>query len=237
MKKFIATSSLVLISALGLPINVYASGIDTAKQSTHSKQESFSHQEHRSQQTSFSQQSSYLQENRTSNFQSIQAVEGVAVVIPQTIIFNADEGQELPLTLALAQPILDRRGNILAPSNSLLNAKIIPSNNGGQIVAETLMVNGQVISLRAYSSVIPSTTITVDDGRSRAENNANNLSRVGMALGCTVENFTNEECNSNSMRTGGSIGLVFGLMSNRREPETREVVQIPQDSLMILTTQ
>lgn len=217
MKRFIAASSLIFISAFGLPFNALASETSNIQQRI------------------YSQQSSHSQENRGLDTQRVPQIEGVAVVIPQNVIFDANLGQESPLTLALAQPIVDTEGNVLAPTNSLLNAKIVPSNNGGQIVTETLMVNGQVISLRAYSSVLPSTTVTVNDGYASAEISANNLGRTGMAFGCAVESFSGEECNSNSMRTGGSIGLVLGLMTNRPEPETREIVQIPQGTLLVLT--
>lgn len=213
MKKMFSFASLALISVISLPSYAYA-----IEPESYLNQKSFQ-----------------VESNLIAQIGSQSTA--IAVIVPQSIYFDADAGQEVPLTLALAQPITDMQGNVRVPVNSLVNARITSTNGGGQIIAESVIVNGKVFPIRAVSAVIPSTETTVNDGQARAEINTSSLGRTGMAIGCAVEGLFGGECNSNAMRTGGSIGLALGWVSNQENPETRQVVQIQQGSLFILTAQ
>lgn len=178
-----------------------------------------------------------LQNNSVTTDQINSQTMAIAVIVPQNIHFDTGNSQSTPLTLVLAQPLIDSQGLEIAPANSLVTAQLVPSGNGAQIIADSVLVNGHTLNIRAVSSIIPSTSIEVSDQQARAEINTNSLGRTGMAAGCALGSLMGSECNSEAIQTGGSIGLVLGFFTNNNTSETQQVVQIRQGSLFVLRAQ
>lgn len=161
----------------------------------------------------------------------------IAVLVPQDTHVDIGNSQSTPLTLVLAQSLINSQGIEVAPANSLVSAQLVPSGNGAQIIADSVVVNGRALSIRAVSNVIPSISVEASNQQATAEINTNSLGRTGMAVGCAIGSFAGGECDSEAMQTGGSIGLVLGIFTNQNTSETRQIVQIPQGTLFVLRAQ
>jgi len=165
-----------------------------------------------------------------SQVSTIPQSSAIIVAFPSHVEFDAGEEQNHSVTLLLAQPILDNFGNVVVPANSPVAAQLVPSNGSVQIVAESLVVGGQVVPIQASSSAISASTITVASGIEKARQNAPAYSRLGTSLLGAVTGGDSK----NTMR-GGFIGNAIGIISGLASPETVKVVSIPQGSVHILT--
>ena len=167
---------------------------------------------------------------------SIQA-SAFVVAVQDTVFFKPGDEAELPIVLGLAQPFA-LTDSIIIPDGSMINAKIMPLEQGAQIIAESILVEGHVIPVQAISSVVPSESIVLEES-STSDSEMGNFSRGGAAAGCIVNNLFGGSCDSESMDTGMAIGSLFGWITgaNRREPETVDVVHFKPGSLHILSVQ
>jgi hypothetical protein len=159
------------------------------------------------------------------------------VSIQDTVVFKPGDEVELPIVLGLAQPFALSE-SIIIPDGSMINAKIKPVEQGAQIIAESILVEGHVIPIQASSSVVPSESVVLDES-SRSDSGMGNFSRGGAAAGCIVNNLFGGSCDSESMDTGMAVGSLFGWITgaNRREPETVDIVHFKPGSLHILSVQ
>jgi hypothetical protein len=159
------------------------------------------------------------------------------VAVQDTVFFKPGDEVEIPIVLGLAQPFALSE-SIIIPDGSMINAKIMPVEQGAQIIAESILVEGHVIPVQAVSSVVPSEAIVLEES-STSDNEMRNFSRGGAAAGCIVNNLFGGSCDSESMDTGMAVGSLFGWITgaNRREPETVDVVHFRTGSLHILSVQ
>ncbi|MBI4782766.1 MAG: hypothetical protein HY785_15800 [Oscillatoriophycideae cyanobacterium NC_groundwater_1537_Pr4_S-0.65um_50_18] len=154
----------------------------------------------------------------------------VVVVFPTTVAVDVeDEDQPYPLTLPLAQAILDSQGNVLIPENTPISILIQPTDQGAKIMAQSLIFNGQIIQIQAVSPVIPSATITHTRANTRAMENGAVYGRLlGSGFGF-VNNGDPDQFDRGAM-LGSAVGMLMGLRSSDRS----HIVQIPQGSVFVL---
>jgi hypothetical protein len=156
----------------------------------------------------------------------------IAVKFPVETTVDVGRKQDYPITLFLAQPLLDSDGNIVAPTNSPVSAYLKPAEEGGRIVAESVVVGGRVVPIQASSSVIPGNVITVTSGDKKADQNRGVFSRLLGTLAGAVTGGKTE-----SIEQAGLLGAGIGIISGITSPEKVRVVQIPQGSVYVLALQ
>lgn len=154
---------------------------------------------------------------------------GIIISFPANVAIDVGQDQDYPLTLPLAQAITDRAGNVIVPENSPVSVLLKPVDGGAQVVAQSMVVNGQIVPIQASSPVIPGTTITHMRANDRAVENG---AVWGRMVGSTMGFMANGD--PDRFDRGAMLGSAIGLVSGLRSPENTRVVQIPQGSVYVL---
>jgi hypothetical protein len=162
----------------------------------------------------------------------IPQTSGVIVAFPAAVTVDAGKKEEYPLTLPLAQALLDSNGNVVVPENTPVSIKLKPINKGAQIIAESLVVGGQIVPIKATSPVIPGSVITQMKGNDKAIESGAVYGR----LAGSVFGFMGKG-DPDKFDQGAMIGSALGMLSGLKTPEKVRVVQIPQGSIFVLTLQ
>jgi hypothetical protein len=156
----------------------------------------------------------------------------ITVAFPAQMVIDAKKEQDYPTTLMLAQPLFDSNGNQLAPQNSPVAARVHPTKDGAQIIAESLVIQGRTVAIQASSPILPSRKVTISSGVDQAKALSPLGGRIGGGLlgGIGGGNFA--DFNTGAM-LGSGIGAIAGLASAK----SVHVVEIPQGSVYVLTLQ
>lgn len=159
---------------------------------------------------------------------------GVVIKLPAAVTVDVGQKQDYPMTVPLAQPLMDLQGNEVVPMNTPVTIKLKPENGGAKIVAESIVVRGQIVAIQAASAVIPGNTITQQSGADRARENSGVLGNLfGAVMGATA----GESRKASAFDQGGMIGGAIGILSGMTSPKNIRIVQLPADSVYVLTLQ
>ena len=170
---------------------------------------------------------SRLLEAQAASNRIIPASTGVVVTFLAPVTIDVNEAA-YPMTLPLTSPIYDSQGNIVAAENSPVSVTIVPEDNGAKIVAQSVLVNGQIMPVNAQSPLIPGTTITHMRANDRAADEGATFGRIA-ASGFGFFNGGDPD----AFDRGGMLGNLVGMVSGRRDESSR-LVQIPQGSVFVL---
>lgn len=155
---------------------------------------------------------------------------GIIVIFPSEVVIDAGQPRDYPMTLPLAQAIVDGAGNVVVPENTPVSVMLRPTEGGAQVIAQSLVVNGQIVPIEASSPLIPGTTVTHMRANDRAVENGAVWGRlVGSGFGFMSGGDPDE------FDRGAMLGSAVGLLSGLRSPENTRVVQIPQGSVFVLS--
>lgn len=159
---------------------------------------------------------------------TIPATTGIVISFLAPVSIDAGEAA-YPLTVPLSQAITDPQGNVIVAENSPVSIVIQPEAGGAKIVAQSILINGQIVPVQATSPVIPGTTVVHVRANDRAADNGATIGRiVGSGWG-----FINGG-DPDAFDQGGMLGSFVGMLSGRQDESTR-VVQIPQGSVYVLS--
>jgi len=158
---------------------------------------------------------------------TIPASTGVIVSFLSPVSIDAGEAA-YPMTLPLSQAITDSRGHVVAPENSPVSVVIQPEEGGARVIAQSIVIGGQIIPIQATSPIIPGSTITHMRANDRAANEGATFGRIA-ASGFGFFNGGDPD----AFDRGAMLGNLVGMVSGRRDESTR-VVQIPQGSVYVL---
>jgi hypothetical protein len=159
---------------------------------------------------------------------------GLIIKLPANITVDVGQKQDYPLTVPLAQPLMDAQGNEVVPINTPVTIKIKPENGGARLVAESIVVKGQIVPVQANTAVIPGATLEQQSGAERArENSAVYGNLFGAVLGATAPKTRKAE----QFDQGGMIGGAIGILSGLGSPKNVRIVQLPGDSVYVLSLQ
>ncbi|BAY34655.1 hypothetical protein NIES2107_65610 [Nostoc carneum NIES-2107] len=171
-----------------------------------------------------------LQPQAASQDSTIPQDTAIIVSFPASVTVDVGQKKDYPLTLPLASAIKDAQGNVVAPENTPVTIVLKPTDGGAKIVAQSLVINGRIVSIKASSQMIPGTTITQKRANDKAIENGSVWGRLtGSTLGF-ISNGDPEQFDRGAM-LGSAIGLVTGL----RSAENTRIVQIPQSSVYVLS--
>ncbi|MEH2188466.1 MAG: hypothetical protein V7K64_20190 [Nostoc sp.] len=164
--------------------------------------------------------------------QEINIPQDTAIIVsfPASVTVDVGQKKDYPLTLPLASAIKDNQGNIVAPENTPVTITLKPTDGGAKIVAQSLVVNGRIVSIKASSQMIPGTTITHMRANDKAVENGSVWGRIG---GSTLGFFSQGD--PEQFDRGAMLGDAVGLISGLRSAENTRIVQIPQSSVYVLS--
>ncbi|MBE9210725.1 hypothetical protein IQ244_30330 [Nostoc sp. LEGE 06077] len=154
----------------------------------------------------------------------------IIVSFPASVTVDVGQKKDYPLTLPLASAIKDSQGNIIAPENTPVSIVLKPKEGGAKIVAQSLVINGRIVTIKAASQVIPSTTITHKRANDKAVENGSVWGRIGGSTLGFLSQGDPEQFDRGAM-LGSAVGLVTGL----RSAENTRIVQIPHSSVYVLS--
>ncbi|BAZ28663.1 hypothetical protein NIES4074_10970 [Cylindrospermum sp. NIES-4074] len=164
--------------------------------------------------------------------QEITIPQDTAIIVsfPAPVTVDIGQKKDYPLTVPLVSAIKDAQGNVIAPENTPVTIILKPSDGGAKIVAQSLVINGRVVSIKATSQTIPGTTIIHKRANDKAVENGSVWGRIGGSTLGFLSQGDPEQFNRGAM-LGSAVGLVSGL----RSAENTRVVQIPQSSVYVLS--
>ncbi|OUL28771.1 hypothetical protein [Nostoc sp. 106C] len=154
----------------------------------------------------------------------------IIVSFPASVTVDVGQKKDYPLTLPLASAIKDAQGNVVAPENTPVTIVLKPTDGGAKIVAQSLVINGRIVSIKASSQMIPGTTITQKRANDKAVENG---SVWGRLTGSTLGFLSNGD--PEQFDRGAMLGSAIGLVSGLRSAENTRIVQIPQSSVYVLS--
>lgn len=155
---------------------------------------------------------------------------GLVVQFPIAFNLTIDEGQPYPISLPLAQAILDDQGHVLVPAQTPVGIRLQPQNGGVQLIAESLVVNGRLIPISGYGPIIPGTTMTYEGANAAATQSSAVFSDLFANAAGLLSNG-----DPNSYSQGGMLGGIVGTLAGLQSPQTARVVQIPKDATYVLS--
>ncbi|MBD1821546.1 hypothetical protein H6F51_03345 [Cyanobacteria bacterium FACHB-DQ100] len=159
---------------------------------------------------------------------------GVVIKLPGAVNVDVGQKQDYPLTVPLAQPLMDLQGNEVVPADTPVSIKLKPENGGARIVAEAIVVRGQIVPIQATTAVIPGNTIEQVSGAERARENSGVFGNLlGSVMGATAPSSRSTDM----FERGGMIGGAIGILSGMSSPKNVRVVQLPAASVYVLSLQ
>lgn len=158
----------------------------------------------------------------------IPADSAVMVGFPNEL--SLDASQATTHMLQLAQPIYDANGEELLPVNSYINAKLRPTKEGIEVVADAIVVKGRKIALQTNSVVIPGQTLTIKSGMDAAQEQRKAGSGI---LGSLMGGFG---MGGQAMEQGMMLGNAGGWISGLNSAQKMIVVKIPRGTVHLLST-
>ncbi len=147
---------------------------------------------------------------------TIPAASALVVSVPSDL--QLDTGGATSITLILARAIFDDNGDEIAPVNSLVSARLQPDKGGVKIVADSLILRGKHIQIRASSAMYRGETTTTTSGTSKGDS-------FGLLGETLLRPF------GDISLVGRGLGMIVGMFS----PEQQTVVRIPQGTMFVLS--
>lgn len=158
---------------------------------------------------------------------TIQPNTGIIVSFSAPVVIDADE-VAYPMTLPLSQPIMDAQGNVIVPANSPVSVLIEPEEGSARVVAQSIVINGQVVPIQAASDLIPGRTVTHMHANDRAADEGATFSQM------TANGFGFfSGGDRTAYNQGAMLGNFLGMAAGRQDDNSR-IVQIPQGSVYVL---
>jgi hypothetical protein len=165
---------------------------------------------------------------------TIPQTAGIVISLPGNLTVDVGQKQDYPLTVPLVQPLFDTAGNEVVAANSPVVIKLKPEDRGARIVAEAIVVRGQIVPIQAMTAVIPGNTITQAEGAEVARQNS---AVYGNLFGSVMGAAAPTARKADAFDQGGMIGGAIGILSGLGSPKNVRVVQLPQGSVYVLTLQ
>lgn len=131
------------------------------------------------------------------------------IQVSNTVQLDASSAQvnNYPLTLSLAEPIIDRSGAIAAQVGAPVVGRLVATEDGIKIALDSVVMGGRVVKVQASSSIIPT-------------------------LAATREVVDNESPNFGE----SVVGAIFGIsVNNQPQVEEFQVLQINSGSTYVLS--
>jgi hypothetical protein len=154
----------------------------------------------------------------------------IIIEFPASVTIDVGQNKAYPLTVPLTNAIEDNQGNIIVPKNTLVTINLKPTDGGVKIVAQSLVVNGRIVAIKASSQTIPGTTITYKRANDKAVENSSIWSQIG---GDTLGFFSQGD--PEQFDRGAMLGSIVGFLTGLSSAENVRIVQIPKSSIYVLS--
>ena len=156
--------------------------------------------------------------------------QGAAITVQfcSNVKFNYEQGSSFPITLALARPITDRQGNVVAPVNSLVRARVEPKEDETQLKPKALVVGGRYIPVETEAVSVPALTDDRASFRTRTFRTGRGQHGVGFRVADSIDNWLLNragpsvfpgEANNTDDFLGLGLAIATGVFQGLNEPD------------------
>ncbi|MEB3294682.1 MAG: hypothetical protein VKJ24_16115, partial [Synechococcales bacterium] len=159
---------------------------------------------------------------------------GVVIQMPMNLVIDVGQKQEVPYTVPLAQPLYDLQGNEVVPAQTPVSIKLKPENGGAKIVAEAIVVRGQMVPIQAMTAVVPGRTVTEQTGAQRARENSAVVGNLFGAIGGAAAPLSKR---ADAFEHAGMIGGAVGILSGLSSPRNYRIVEFAGGQVYVLQLQ
>ncbi|WP_083998030.1 hypothetical protein [Picosynechococcus sp. PCC 7003] len=168
----------------------------------------------------------------TSLMAKLSPASAILVNFPSAVVVDVGQKDDYPLTLPLFQDLRSASGELLAPANTPITLRVKPHKDGAILVADSIIVNGQVVNIQAQSStMIPGRTVTQRTAQEMARQNSavwgNLTTSLAGAAGTSI----------GTQQQFGFLGAAVGILSGMGSPDDLRIVEIPAGSVHLLQVQ
>ncbi|WP_157072236.1 hypothetical protein [Picosynechococcus sp. PCC 73109] len=168
----------------------------------------------------------------TSLMAKLSPASAILVNFPSAVVVDVGQKDDYPLTLPLFQDLRSASGELLAPANTPITLRVKPHKDGAILVADSIIVNGQVVNIQAQSStMIPGRTVTQRTAQEMAKQNSavwgNLTTSLAGAAGTSI----------GTQQQFGFLGAAVGILSGMGSPDDLRIVEIPAGSVHLLQVQ
>jgi len=143
---------------------------------------------------------------------------------------DAGRDQKHPINLRLLRPLRGQSGRVVVPKNAIVSAQVVPTEEGARVVADSLVVRGRQVPIKAASKTIPGREVTQSSRTQEAAQKQQVFGKLGQSVAGAVKGG-----DSDSQLIGGLAGSALGLVSGMASPDEVKLVQIPKGSTFLLT--
>jgi hypothetical protein len=153
------------------------------------------------------------------------------VTFPQNTIIDVGQGDSVPIILPLMQEIKSSSGDVIIPANTPISIKVKPYGDGALLVADSIIVNGQIIPIVASSSMLPGKTITTRTAEEMARQGSKVFGNLATSIAGAVD------ADLQDIQKGGFFGAAFGIAKGLSSPDNIRVVEINAGTAHLLKLQ
>lgn len=121
-------------------------------------------------------------------------------------------GETRALIVQLAEPIVNRAGQVVIPAESEISGQVVPIEGGGQFIAKQITVNGRPYAFPAKSSTLHD----VKDPRETSAGSIAGDAAIGAAGGAVVGQVLNGKIGIGEVLVGAATGVVIGNVTAPR---------------------
>ena len=166
--------------------------------------------------------------NSLTNQFTLSPSTAILVSFPSNLVVDVGQGDDYPITLPLFQDIRSASGEVVIPANTPVSLRVKPHKDGAVLVTDSIIINGQIVSLEASSSKIPGRTITRATAQQMARQNSavygNLLTSLSGGVGSSV----------GTQQQLGFLGAGIGIISGLSSPDNVRVVEISAGAVHVL---
>ena len=159
---------------------------------------------------------------------TISSSTAILISFPNNLVVDVGQGDDYPITLPLFQDIRSASGEVLIPANTPVSLRVKPHGDGAIIVTDSIIVNGQIVSLDARSTTIPGRTITRTTAQQMARQNSAVVGNLFTSLSGTAGSSVSTQ------QQLGFLGAGIGIVSGLTAPDNVRVVEIPAGAVHVL---
>ncbi len=167
-------------------------------------------------------------DNSSSQPFTIPSSAAILISFPNQLVVDVGQKDDYPITLPLFQEIRSASGELMIPANTPVSIKVKPHKGGAILVADSVIMNGQIMPINAQSTKIPGRTITKVTAQQMARQN-------GAVVGNLFTSFSGAATSSvGTQQKLGFLGSGIGILSGITSPDNIRVVEISPGTVHIL---
>lgn len=133
----------------------------------------------------------------------------------------------------LAQPLLDSKGQVSAPINTLVGVQFKPTSEGAQITANNLVIGSRYIPVQTSGVSAPLETRVQEKSPTRENNRPGTVSKVARGVQAILSQQDVVDQSAGDF-LGAGLSILSGITRKSNEPKVNKTMEVPEGSTFVL---